>query len=303
MVRLNGVPISPSGEISPEIVKTFAQANIFNPFNNIDFRLDDNCDLTLLCKVCRNTDRVWNSAGICVNMPYFPYSYGKITPTFRRIVKTINDLVVEEVKVIDASDNLSSIHLKRMKNEKIAVRRAMIQMRDELSLMGETWITPKNEIRAPYGKLSEMYEMAQQAGIYILLASNFDRYNEALKYNNVFADIGDGADDCTKVIVIDDFLEDIEKYEMISEQLRTNNPNLKFIIVCAPHCTNDIYGSKLINQRKINRIITTNSYLQYKPDSMLTEQEQYAITILDAFKHFEDLSASPSKPPHRPTTR
>lgn len=289
MVGLNGWKIAKDGTIESKSIEA-ADVYFSNMTNIIDLHYDGEDDFLVLEKLCRNLDTISGSTERQLFIPYFPFSYGNNNPlSFRYYVDLINFLNFKKVHVIEASAAFSTVKLDRMSNEDIAVKRAIAKMQDTLRLGGQEWLQPRSRDNI-HKNIQSLFKKAKEAGIYVLFVSNFDKYNAQMGYDNIMYDINDSADDCSTVILIDDVCEDLEKYEMIAEQLRVNNPKLENIIACTAHCTNRIYGSNLIKKRKITRLVSTNSVLDFKLDRYLTPEEHDILEVLDAFHSYRNLT-------------
>lgn len=274
MIRLNGWRVPDNGEINKRWVMTLEYG-----INYITFQFGGEQDFITLKKLCKSINNVSNAACKVLNLPFFPFAYDEHSPiSFNYYVQMINKLRFREVHTVEASSTPLEYTLLRIRNEDISVRSAIQQIKSSLKT--------RNSER----DINITFDKAKQAGIYVLFVSHFEKYREQMKYDNILCDIGCGEDDCRTIILIDDVLKDLPKYEMIVEQLKLNNPNLESIIVCTAHCTNDIYGSDLIKEKKIQKLITTNSVLVYKDDINLSYQEQEIIEVLDAFNGFRNLS-------------
>lgn len=291
MVSLNGWVVKSSEDIHPMNIHT--KRSLYECLDNrIFLRYDGESDFIILKALCKEIDSIPDALQKILYIPYFPYSYTDYTShSFKHYVDLVNSLNFKKVHIVEASSNFSKHMLNGMHNIDISVISAVRQMMDELSLDGEEWLKPKTIHSDPNINREALYDRAKQAGIYVMFVSCFDKYKAQMDYTNVLYDVGCGEKNCKSIILIDNYFEDILKYNMIAEQLRISNPSVNGISVCAAHCTNDIYGSELINKRKINKLIATNSILHVKHAAHMSSQERETLEILDAFTEFRSISS------------
>lgn len=290
MVTFNNWPICDDGIIPKKYVRTTYDKTSSPQENRINFQFDDDSDFTTLQRLCDTVNRVPCAVTPILNIPYFPYSYGEITPKFMHYVNMINGLNLKFVRVVEASSNFDAVPLLDLRNLEISAKRAIMQMKAEI--LGPKLKDYERSGSIYLDSIKNLFEEAKKAGIYLLFASNFDTYKTQMLYDNILCDAEDCSDDCRRVIIVDSLLSDLAKYEVLTEELRANNPALEHITVCTAHCTNDMYGSDLIKNGNIDTLITTNSLMKVRFDVGLSVEELHAIRILDAFNQCESFKPS-----------
>lgn len=286
MVKINGYLAEQDGTISPEYINVIQRCT---SYNKIELKYEGDIDFFTLQMLCDRVRSTPNATECSLTIPYLPHTYGpKVVAdvqVFRSIAKIINDLKFRGVYVTEAAPIFPELLIERFKNTDLSYQLAQLAMRDEMNLVGSCWFTKRSHSSSTGDTfcLEGMYDTAKKDGIYMLYASNFNKYNMQIGYDNLLDDVGSYEDDCSKVIVVDDVCDDIAKYEMIAEQLRVSMPSLESIVVCVTHCLANPYGSDLINKKKISRFITTNSVLKEKSYSDTSDAERETMKVLNAY--------------------
>ena len=277
MIKLNEHIINPYEIIDPSYINT-CDSSIY--YNEISFVFNSAFDFSTLEEVYFQVSNIPTANKCILNIPYIPYSYGNPNNWFNFEANKINQMNFEKVKTIEVS-RMAVDSIKKIENKNFACGLGIRMMKEEIGFGHLRLFTPDPLINI--NDLKSAYELAKFKVIYIFYASNFEEYNNYLRYDQILWDVGQTEPDCKKVIVIGDALLEVSKYELIADMLRTNMPNLEAIDIVCPHCTNKIYGSALLNDRLATKLLTTNSFLEVRPVNKMSNEERMSICIIDAF--------------------
>ncbi len=293
MIRLNGQEIKfktfPNGESFADIEKNIVESN--EEYNSIFFKFESDKDIFNLMCLKDYVDENWPAVPCHLIMPYIPYSRMDRQEenrlfTLKSFAKIINSLNFSFVTVWEPHSDVSAALLNRVRIINKSAHLALLAMRNELNLTGNSWfyhtnVSPSNPLFSLGNGIENMFAKGKEKGIYLVFpdAGAEKRYSKQLKYPNVLTcskerDFNTGniksitlngyekAQNCRVAIIIDDLCSKGGTFTAAASLLREYLPYLEKVILCVTHCENTIYEGSVLSGNEIDEVYTTDSIVK-----------------------------------------